>query len=137
MKISGGNLAYGYLCIGGIIGYSGAHMNNCSSTGQSDVSCKGSLVRIGGIIGQNGILGSEHKHCINASSIILSNPERSNTNYTISVGGIGGSMAGKVFGMLQSRLHNRTLPLSSGCWRNCRVYHMGKIPSQPEFNDRF
>lgn len=30
--------------------------------------------------------------------IILSNPERSNTNYTISVGGIGGSIAGKVLG---------------------------------------
>ena len=56
MKISDGNLAYGYLCIGGIIGYSGAHMNNCSSIGKSDVSCKGSMVNIGGIIGDNGIL---------------------------------------------------------------------------------
>ncbi len=98
MKISDGNLAYGYLCIGGIIGYSGAHMNNCSSIGKSDVSCKGSMVNIGGIIGDNGILQSEHKHCINTSSIILSNPERSNTNYAILVGGIGGTMAGNALG---------------------------------------
>ncbi len=98
MKISDGNLAYGYLCIGGIIGYSGAHMNNCSSIGKSDVSCKGSMVNIGGIIGENGILQSEHKHCINTSSIILSNPERSNTNYAILVGGIGGTMAGNALG---------------------------------------
>lgn len=98
MKISDGNLAYGYLCIGGIIGYSGAHMNNCSSIGKSNVSCKGSMVNIGGIIGDNGILQSEHKHCINTSSIILSNPERSNTNYAILVGGIGGTMAGNALG---------------------------------------
>lgn len=98
MKISDGNLTYGYLCIGGIIGYSGAHMNNCSSIGKSDVSCKGSMVNIGGIIGYNGILQSENKHCINTSSIILSNPERSNTNYAILVGGIGGNMAGNALG---------------------------------------
>ena len=98
MKISDGNLAYGYLCIGGIIGHSGAHMNNCSSIGKSDVSCKGNSLWIGGIIGRDGLLQSEYKHCINASSIILSNPERSNTIYAVSVGGIGGYIAGKVLG---------------------------------------
>lgn len=98
MKISDGNSGYGILCIGGIIGHSGAHIQNCSSIGKNDVSCKGNSVYIGGIIGRSGILNSEHKHCINASSIILSSPERSNTIYAVSVGGIGGCIAGKVLG---------------------------------------
>ncbi|KAA5404830.1 fimbrillin family protein [Bacteroides cellulosilyticus] len=98
MKISDGNSNYGNLCIGGIIGHSGAHIQNCSSIGKSDVSCKGSSLWIGGIIGRDGFLSSEYKHCINTSSIILSNPERSNTIYAVSVGGIGGYIAGKVLG---------------------------------------
>lgn len=98
MKISNGNSGYGSLCIGGIIGNSRAHIQNCSSIGKSDISCKGYSLWIGGIIGRNTFLSSESKHCINTSSIILSNPERSNTSYAISVGGIGGYIAGKVLG---------------------------------------
>lgn len=98
MKISDGSLGYGYLYIGGIVGYTITNINNCSSIGKINVGCKGGIVMIGGIVGRNNVLTKETKHCINTSSITLSNTERSNTNYPVSVGGISGYIAGKALG---------------------------------------
>ena len=49
-------------------------------------------------MGGNRSTTNETKYCINTSSITLFNTERSNTNYAVSVGGIGGHILGKVLG---------------------------------------
>lgn len=98
MQISGGSLGYGDLGIGGIVGIEESNIQNCSATGKINVSCKGWLVRVGGITGKGNILSSETKYCINNSSIILSGTERSNTNYSVMVGGIAGYCCGKLLG---------------------------------------
>ena len=98
MKISNGSLGYGNLYIGGIIGYTTGTFKNCSAIGKINVSCKGQMVMIGGIVGGNYSTTNETKHCISTSSITLSNTEHSNTNYAISVGGIGGDIGGKILG---------------------------------------
>ncbi|EKU92803.1 fimbrillin family protein [Bacteroides oleiciplenus] len=98
MQISDGSLGYGYLGIGGIVGNASSHIQNCSATGKTNVNCKGGIVRIGGIIGKATLLTNETKYCVNSSSIILSDTERSNTNYSVMVGGIAGYHPGKVLG---------------------------------------
>ena len=98
MQISDGSLGYGYLSIGGVCGHTTGAFNNCSAIGKINVECKGGSISIGGIVGMNRSIANETKHCINASSITFSNTEHSNTNYAVSVGGIGGYIAGKVLG---------------------------------------
>ena len=98
MQISDGSLDYGYLHIGSIVGHTTANIKNCSSIGKTNVGCKGGIVYIGGIVGGNRSTTNETKYCINTSSITLFNTERSNTNYAVSVGGIGGHILGKVLG---------------------------------------
>lgn len=98
MQISGGSLGYGDLGIGGIVGIEESNIQNCSATGKINVSCKGWLVRVGGITGKGNILSSETKYCINNSSIILSGTEHSHTEYSTMVGGIAGYYCGKLLG---------------------------------------
>ena len=98
MQISDGSLGYGFLHIGSIVGNIAANIRNCSSIGKINVGCKGGIIYIGGIVGGNNSTANETEHCINTSSITLSNTERSNTNYAVSVGGIGGYLIGKVLG---------------------------------------
>lgn len=98
MQISDGSLDHGYLCIGGICGHTTGAFNNCSAIGKINVGCKGGSVIIGGIVGMNRSIANEIKHCINASSIILSNTERSNASYAVLVGGIVGDISGKALG---------------------------------------
>lgn len=98
MQISDGSLDYGHLFIGGICGHTLGAFNNCSAIGKINVGCKGGSVRIGGIVGMNRSTVNETKCCINASSIILSNTERSNKIYAVSVGGIAGDISGKALG---------------------------------------
>ena len=98
MQISDGSLDYGHLHIGSIVGHTTANIKNCSSIGKTNIGCKGGIVYIGGIVGGNRSTANETEHCINTSSITLSNTERSNTNYAVSVGGIGGYLIGKVLG---------------------------------------
>jgi hypothetical protein len=98
IQISDGSLGYGYVYIGGVCGHTTGAFNNCSAIGKINVECKGVSISIGGIVGMNRSTANEIKHCINASSIILSNTERSNTNYAVLVGGIAGDISGKALG---------------------------------------
>lgn len=98
MQISNGSLGYGLMYIGGVCGYTTGTFKNCSAIGNANVGCKGLSIAIGGIVGGNRSIANETKHCINTSSIIISNTEHSHTNEIISVGGIGGYIAGKVLG---------------------------------------
>ena len=98
MQISNGSLGYGFMYIGGVCGYTTGTFKNCSAIGNANVGCKGLSIAIGGIVGGNRSIKNETKHCINTSSIIISNTEHSHTNEIISVGGIGGSIAGKILG---------------------------------------
>lgn len=98
MQISDGNLGYGYLFIGGVCGHTTGAFNNCSAIGKINVECKGVSISIGGIVGMNRSIANEIKHCINASSIILSNTERLNASYAVLVGGIVGNISGKALG---------------------------------------
>lgn len=99
MQISGGSLNYGYLNIGGITGYIGkSYIQNCSAIGKTNVNCKGDILYIGGIVGAVYNSLCETKYCVSTSSIALSDTERSNTNYSVSVGGIAGYHSGKPLG---------------------------------------
>lgn len=98
MQISGGSVGYGDLCIGGMIGVANGYIQNSSAIGKINVSCKGRLIRIGGVIGGADITLSEATYCINNSSIIFSDTEHSNTIYSVMVGGIAGYYSGKLLG---------------------------------------